>query len=163
MLPAVSLLKMCAAPGCQIYDRTGRSKVEHLCESGQQFLLHQVSDFISRHGSQQCVVGIYSSDGSPMLLNRAWTRLLGKRVITRKAKSAQGYLVDRCYYFGRSAEGQVSTSVMFRDSFSMTQGKKGWNIMAACMHSGPLLRSLGFAGPAISRYVCWQRLLQLHA
>ena len=153
MWPSIGLVKKYAVPGCQIDDRNGKRHVQKLTESGKMFLHGQVRDMMNRHDPSQVAVRFYQSDGTPLLLNKAWTRMFGSSFVHRKAKAANEFLVDRCFYSGHSSTGEVLSSVVFRDPFSMSEGKKGWNIMAACMNSGPPLRAFGFNGPAISHYV----------
>ena len=153
MWPSLALLKKYAVPGCQIDDRNSKRHVQKLTETGKMFLRGQVTAMMQQHDDSQCAVRFYSSDGTPLLLTKAWRQMFGSTVVRRRAKASNEYLVDRCFYMGHSTTGELLSSVVFRDPFAMSDGKKGWNIMAACIGSGPPLRSFGFKGPAISHYV----------
>lgn len=154
--PAVASLLSFAKPGASLSDRSDRRDVQRLSEVSKAFLQGKVHDLISAHANDKPLVRSYSSDGTPILLNRAWTRMLGSRVIHRHGKASQEYMVERTFYRGANAEGEELTAVVFRDPFALSDGKTGWHLMACQLEASPSLRALGFHGPAINHYV-WDR------
>ena len=131
----------------------------------------RVAQLIREHNPARTLVMSYSSDGTALLLRRAWKRMLGDRVFHRHAKASDEYLVERSSYKGWKSDGGVLIAVSFRDPLPLSEGKTGWHVLACQLASSPSIRSAGHYGPCINHCIwdngyssCLSRLVkQVHA
>ena len=129
--------------------------MQKLCEACKRYLRLRLANLVSQHANGHVLVKMYSSDGTPLLLNRAWTAMLGERKISRHGRRMCEYLIERSHYQGVDSGGKKLRSVLMRDPVPLGD-KAGWTLFGCMLDSSPSLRSLGFSGPALSHYV-WDR------
>ena len=152
LMSALASLRRFSQPGQSFDDRTDRRDIEKLCEAGKAYLRETVLTVARRHVGSLPFIKFYCSDGTPMLLNRQWAKMLNSKTFYRRAKSCQEFMVERSYYRGVDEEGKPLTAVVFRDPFPLA-GKSTWDIFACCLKAAPSIRALGQSGPALSMYV----------
>lgn len=149
-------IRQFARPAAVFDDRTDRRDVQRLAEASKGFMLGKFFSVISESPTDRPVTRVYSADGMPLLINRAWARCLGSKVIRRTGKRCSEYICERTFNRGWDDQGGRTTAVLFRDPFPLIHGKDGWSLFACAMAAAPTLREAGFFGPAISCY-CWDR------
>lgn len=147
-----SLLLRSAKLSSSFADATSRRNFDKLREVCKALLDHQRDDSFLRDANNDVLVKLYASDGTSLLLNKAWTKALGCLVIRRHGKKCSEYLVDRTYYKGKDVEVRMLLSVNFRDLVPL-RSKVGWALFSILAKASPSLRSHGFRGPAVSHYV----------
>lgn len=145
-----------ARPGAQFNDRSARRHIQYLTEIGKQFLLDRCRALVSNIAADRVAIRSYTSDGTPILTDKAWTRQLGEKRIRRRGKGNDEFIVDRTYVGGYTPQGDFRTAVAFREPFALTQGKSGWALLAVAQSACPTLRGMGHFGPAIENY-CFDR------
>ena len=128
--------------------------MQRACEVCKEMLRRGVANLVAQHSHDRVLVKMYTSDGTPLLLNRAWVRALGVggRRLRRHGKRAAEYLVERTYVRGRDVNGELMHAALFRDPVPV-RDKTGWGLFGCFLQSSPSLRSLGWKGPALSHYV----------
>ena len=151
-MAALASLKRFAQPGQVIDSRTDRRDIETLCETGKAFLAEQVKVLAMRHNPSLPMIRFYCSDGTPLLLNRQWAKMLNGKTFYRRAKSSQEYIVERTYFRGVDENGMPLTAVQFRDPFPLAS-KSSWDVFAWCLSAAPSIRALGHTEAALSMYV----------
>ena len=151
----VDLLQQYARPSASFTDSVSRREIDKLCEISKHVLLEKTRDLLLRRGNGYPVVKFYSSDGTPLLMNKAWTKALGAKIIVRHGKKSTEYLLERTHLKTRDEQDNDIFAVCFRDPTPL-EGKSGWHLFACLQESSPSLRSMGVRGPTISHYV-WDR------
>ena len=125
MLPALQLLKRFCQPGANPDGRTERRDVEKLCEVGKIFLAANVREMVAQHDMGRPLVRFYSSDGTPLLLNRQWVRQLGGTTVRRRGKACEEFMVERTYWQTIDhVTGKEVMSVQYREPYTLSSGKK---------------------------------------
>ena len=151
-MAALASLKRFAQPGQVIDSRTDRRDIEQLCETGKAFLAEQVKVLAMRRNPSLPMIRFYCSDGTPLLLNRQWAKMLNGKTFYRRAKSSQEYIVEMTYFGGVDEKGMPLTAVQFRDPFPLAS-KSSWDVFACCLSAAPSIRALGHTEAALSMYV----------
>ena len=103
--PALDDLIAYAKPGGTFQERTQRRDIQKLCEVSKFFLQGKAQQVVDQNANECCMVKVYGSDGTPVLANRAWKRELGSRIIRRRGKCGQEWLVERAFYKGIDEDG----------------------------------------------------------
>lgn len=147
----VSCLRAFARPGKSITERSERRDLAKVTEVGKDFLLQEASRAVATNANGAVVMKVYGSDGTPMLTDRMWLRKLGSRVLRRRGKCGQEWLVDRTFYRVTDIQGNKRVSVVLRDPVALTS-KTAWALAAACFAHSPSVRSLGHFGAAVTVY-----------
>ena len=142
---AVDDLLRFSKPSASFTDSVSMRRIDKLCEISKQLLDKLFSHVISAHSRGRCSVVTYSSDGTPLLMNRAWTKMLGARILTRYGKSCSEFLVQQAFIKGRAEDGPILSAVRIRDPVPLTS-KLGWSLFACMTTFSPTLRSLGYKG-----------------
>lgn len=148
---------MCEKPSSLIDSRTDRRDAAKLTEVCKEFLLGRYVSTVQQFDCQRPAVRFYSSDATPILVNKSWKRLLsGHKQIVRHGKRCMDVMCERCFVRGYDQEGHVQIACVIRDPFALTNVKIGWALFACEQASGLALRACGFTGPSLSNY-CFDR------
>ena len=154
---SASLVKKYGCPGSCYNERSEKRDIQKLCGVAKQQLQHNYNEVVRNHDPNMVLTKFYSSDGTPLLLNRCWTRFLRSRKIFRHGNECQEYLVDRTFLKNESQQGDITMTVAFREPLPLRQGKTAWHLLACQQASTKSLRAeLGYMGPLIEHYV-WDR------
>lgn len=145
-----------AQPGATASNTNDRREITKLCEVSKAFLSRQAARAVTGHSGGGPVVRFYTSDGTPMLVGRCWSRLLscGHKVL-RHARSAAEFLCERTHYLTVDEQGIPNSSVVVREPRKLSD-KKMWSLFGCMVESSPTPRALGWQGPAINHHV-WGR------
>ena len=155
-VPVVDRILHWARPGSTASTSTHRRHIQLVCQASKAFFRSQAARAVGCHSSGGPVVRFYTSDGTPMLVGRCWSRLLScGQLLLRHAKSAKGFLCERTHYLTTDQEGTVHSSVVFMEPRDL-HDKKAWSLFACMLDSSPSPRSLGWTAVCINHYV-WDR------
>lgn len=152
---AVKELFAYAKPSASHVSAQARRSIDKMCEVCKMVMQLRVRELLRRHCNDYPLVRMYTSDGTPLLVNKSWRRVLGSSTIRRHGRAASEYLVERTFFKGRDAEGHVLTAVSFRDPLPLSS-KAAWGLFSCMQASSPTLRSMGCRGPVLEHYV-WDR------
>ena len=108
---SVSLLKRYASPGSCFNERSEKRDIQKLCQLSKYQLQLNFNEAVQCHDPGKVLIKFHSSDGTPLLLNRCWTRFLRSRQLFRHGKECQEYLADRTFLMSQDHAGDCQMIV----------------------------------------------------
>lgn len=113
-LSIVDQILLWARPGITLRTTAARRALWRMCEVSKAFLLRLARRAVSEHSGAAPIIRFYTSDGTPMLVGRCWSRMLssGHRVL-RHARASNDFLCERTHYITTDSQGMRRSSVLF--------------------------------------------------
>ena len=94
------------SPAGYFVDRSSKRSIDKLCEASTDYVQEEARRLLQEVAQSRPITKVYMSDGTPLLLSRAWSRMLGHKVVIRHAKKCSEYLLERTYYKAYDHHGQ---------------------------------------------------------
>lgn len=146
-----------AKPGETLDDTSDRRRAAAVCEMSKDFLRHKLRQFLSSAAPSAVVTRVMSSDETPLLLPRRFTKLLaGLRRIVRSGRESASFLCERTYFAHTDNLGRPCQTILVTDPTALSRGKTGWHLLACQLQAAPLPRDMGWRGPVLHHYI-WDR------
>lgn len=86
-----------------------------MVQIGKHLFERILRDHVTQHRNTYPAVRTYSSDGTPLLLNSWWRKMLGDSVINRHRTEFSEYVLEKAFIKTRTADCQSQKSVVLRD------------------------------------------------
>ena len=115
-----------SSPAGYFVDRSSKRSIDKLCEVWTDYLKEEAGRLLLEAARSRPITKVYMSDGTPLLMNRAWSRMLGHKVVNRHAKKCSEYLLERTYYKAYDHHGQRICAVTFRSPVCL-ESKAAWH------------------------------------
>lgn len=121
----VSMIRELVKPSKQIYDRTERRRVHRAVGMCKRFLVDESEALVRAACNGRPTLQPYSSDGTPLILQRRWRKMLANNPTIRRGDCSIEYLIERCFVLLQGGGGggtRASSNSLSRSPCRATSG-----------------------------------------